>query len=411
MKGRIYTKSQLTILIIIGILIFSMILFLSYLLLFKTEKRLVRQSIESKQLNLGITSIKEFVNKCIEDTASKALELIGKQGGYIYKSETGFITDPNEMGADYIDYLGNKVSYGMKRPNSDVANLYFWRPPRYPWDKFPYTDNTYTTLELNKGYYGQNVLPDLLGSNHSILSQIEHYINNNLKFCLNFDYFENYRITYTNLTTSAIIGDNSLIINARIPIDISKITGEETTKMEKFSVPIKVRLKLIYNLAKTIVEGESNSLSFDSSKVIFDVMEISLVRNVFEKDYILSINDVKSNIYGKHFTFQSGIQNRYPMLHYIVEQNLPTLVLGDKITFDTASSLKIIRGGQIIFNQEVPYTAYDPDGDILSYSYNPELPYIIGPQDIPPFNNKFLLTIKVNDGLLEDYQDITFQTS
>ena len=410
MVNKIYAKSQLTLMIIIGIVIFTMLIFLSYLVLFKTEKKLSRQSTESQQTNIGIASIKEFINKCIEETASQAIDLIGKQGGFIYKSQGGFIPNPKELGKDYLQHE-YKVSYGLKRPSSDIGTLYFWQPSKYPWEEFPYLDSTYTTIDLNNGYYGQNSLPDLLESNTSILLQIERYIDNNASTCLNFKSFKTYSINYTSITTSVIIADNHIVAYARIPTIINKVTGEEITKLEEFSVPIKVRLKLIYNLARTIIDADSISLNFDSSQVNFDVMDIGLSRNIFNKDDILSITDPYSNVYGKPYTFQFGIQNRYPMLHYVIEQNLPTLILGDKITFNENSPLLIIRNEEAIFEQKPnPKTAYDPDEDTLIYSYNPSLPYTIGSQDIPPFSDEWHLTIKVSDGLLEDYQDLKFNT-
>ncbi len=408
---KIYTKSQLTIMIIIGIVIFAMLIFLFYLVLFKTEKKLGRQSTESQQTAIGIASIKEFVNKCIEETAFKALDFIGKQGSFIYKSQGGFIPDTKELGNDHILYSGYKVSYGLKRPSSDISQLYFWQPPSYPWPEFPYTDTTYTTIDLNNGYYGQNSLPDLSGSNISILSQLEHFINNNASTCLNFQSFKTYNINYTNVTSSVIIGDNHIVANAKIPIIINKVTGEEITKIEDFSVPLKIRLKLIYNLARTIIDTDSNSLNFDASQVNFDVMEVSLSRNLFKKDDVLSITDPASTLYGRPFTFQFSIQNRYPALHYIIEQALPTLREGDEITFSANSPLVIIRDGSQIFQQNTnPKSSYDPDEDSLSYSYNPSLPYTISSQDTPPFNNNWLLTVKVSDELLEDYQDFVFET-
>ncbi len=420
MVAKIYIKSQLTIIIIVGILIFAMTILLLYLVLSRTEKKLSSQSITSQHTTPEIASVREYVNKCLEDTSSRALEMMGKQGGNIYTSQGGRIPDPQQLGTDYLQFGSSKVMYGLKQPTGDITNIFFANPPQYPWIEFPYIDSSFTSIQLSSNY-GQNLLPQLNVTNTSMLAQLVYYLDHNTASCLNFrSAFKSYNITYTNVSSSVIIADNNLkgnlIINARIPIEINKVTGEQLTKMDSFSVPLKVRLALIYKLANTIIDKESSDLNFDAAQVTYDDMSVSVTRNVFNKDDIFTVTDSKSTLYGKQYSLQFSVQNRYPILHYIIEKNLPQLKEGDLITFNSSSPLIIIHDGETLFEQDpsknnpTTKSAYDPDNDQLNFSHNPALQYTIGAQDVPPFANEWSLRVQVSDGQLADYQDITFET-
>ncbi|MBI2546288.1 hypothetical protein HYV81_03850 [Candidatus Woesearchaeota archaeon] len=412
----LHNKSQLTIIIIVGILVFAMIIFLLYLILFKAEKKLEKEKIET--LDTGLETLREYTNKCIEDVSSKALELVGRQGA-IYASQGGLVADPIINGQDYVQFSNSKISYGLRRPVTDIGDLYFWQPPAYPWTEFPYKDADYESIDLEHGYYGTIQLPALLNSNDSVLRQIEHYINNNAASCLTFKEFRQYNVTLGNISTAGIISDNyvkgGIIINAKVPITVYKPTGEEITTMEDFSVPLRIRLRLVYDLARTIIEQESSSIVFSTQSVNYENMEVALTKHVFGNDAVVTITDPRSSLYARPYTFSFTVQNRYPALHAINEQTLPVLEEGDLISSNSSAALIVERDGESIFvSPPVSLNtrpAYDPDEDILNYSYNPPLPYTIGEADVPDYNDKWHLTVTVSDGLLSDYQDLEFQTA
>src|SRR3989344_6023092 len=114
-------KSQLTMLIILGVAIFLLISLALYLS--KTTINRKNEIERSQETNFELQPIKEYMQQCLDKASSDALNLIGQQGGYIYTSQGGNLVDFSESDEGIMFTKNNqyKVVYNVLPPRSDVG--------------------------------------------------------------------------------------------------------------------------------------------------------------------------------------------------------------------------------------------------------------------------------------------------
>ena len=192
-------KSQVTMLMIVGLVLFivvSLILYLSK----SAVKKQSQQNIKGiQETAIDTYSIKEFVAKCLDKLAKDAVVLLGRQGGYIYISQGGTLVDyqDTDEGLFFVNYNNLNVAYNVVPPALAIEpSLYSPFPysseiPEYPWRTLPYRTAT-SNAEVFEGFFGINHIPPLnsSGGPNSIQVQIESFIDNNIASCLDFNIFE-----------------------------------------------------------------------------------------------------------------------------------------------------------------------------------------------------------------------------
>lgn len=127
-------KSQITIFILLGIVIFIIFGFLIYVTSNLSESSLARQRERTKREFLTTTPIKYYITSCLDESAEKALRILGNQGGYIFNFQGGLV----DRSVPFVSYndSGNlyNVSYLIFRSNTtaDHFNAKISQPAIYP---------------------------------------------------------------------------------------------------------------------------------------------------------------------------------------------------------------------------------------------------------------------------------------
>ncbi|MBI2659309.1 hypothetical protein HYX05_04405, partial [Candidatus Woesearchaeota archaeon] len=147
-------KSQITMLMIIGLVLFiivSLVLYLSKSAVKKQSQQTIKRVQETA---VDTSSMKEFVSKCLDKLAKDALVLLGKQGGYIYTSQGGPLVDyqPTDEGLFFVKYNSLNVAYNILPPRFAVSP-YASEIPDYPWTTFPYRPAA-SNAEVFEGFFG-----------------------------------------------------------------------------------------------------------------------------------------------------------------------------------------------------------------------------------------------------------------
>ncbi len=423
-------KSQITVFILLGIVILMVLVFLFYIrsqTVSAVSKGNVKQTVDSILIN---TPVKVYVESCLDKATKDALVIAGLQGGKIYntqvKGAAAFMGPPTRAYAlNLIPYSGSNVSYAIFSTEKS--------PPDYPYEgSLDPNDLTRAfgssgLLDLcdNQGLNAWD-LPgaqysciqyDVLGSKNSIQEYLELYIANKTKECIDMETLTKnlgYNVEEGNITTRVLFGDDDVLVTADYDITIS-VDGESITKIERFSVNPRVRLKKIYELAYYLIEEETDNIFFninnneslsnlkrcpDKSRKNFDQpcllsnMSVEQIRDaclsnsncvVSKYSDIIRIQDNASLINGKPYVFQFGVKNRAPALDFIDESvdntqlyyhylentygMTPSELYKQGIPNTPPESYNIFVN-ENLYNMIVIYPyAIDPDGDDLTYHY------------------------------------------
>lgn len=387
-------KSQITMMIIVGLVLFMLVGIVLYISK-SAVKKTAQQGVKTAQdTALDTQPIKEFVSKCQDKLAKEAVTLIGKQGGYIYKSQGGDLIDypGSDQGIFFIMYDGNKVAYNINQPPIYSVAPFSSVPPDYPWISFPYT-NTHSNDQTFGGIFGLSSMPPLNNSQgpNSVQSQIESYIDNQMESCADLTPFTNegYEISVNKSKTIVTIASSDVRIKTLMPIRIIDKATSEQTYIDTFSTTVDVRLRDIYYFVKGITNSDVGKINFNlkdagNNKNSF---RISVLDNFFSKDDIVIIIDDKSQIAGKQFEYRFARKNRAPALYYISPDYL-------RLSEDTSITQSLLLGG-------LDLKAEDPDEDPLTFTITPPLPMT------PNHPQRINFNIGVSDGQLSDFQSIT----
>ncbi len=389
---KLNQKSQVTMLMIIGLVLFIVVSLVLYLSKVSIKKQ-SQQSIKITQTTaIEPQPIKEFVQKCLDKLAKDAVILLGKQGGYIYKSQGGTLIDylDTDEGVFFVKYNNHNVVYNIFPPKL-VVSSYSSEIPDYPWIIFPYTTLS-SNEEVFEGFFGISNTPplDSSGGPNSIQTQIEAFIDKNLVSCADFNIFQKQGIDVVmgSIKTSVVIGANDVSIKSKIPITITDTITNEFVEISDFSTNINVRLRNTYFFIKELIENDIKNIRFNitDTKNNKDSFNIKLIKDVLSNDDLIIITDGKSLIYAKPFEYIFARRNRAPALYYIKNT---TLEFPHNYQI---SQEDLLQGSEL--------KAEDPDEDSYTFTITPPVPKVL---NVPQINFK----VEVSDGKLSDYQVIT----
>jgi hypothetical protein len=389
-------KSQITLVMLIGLALFILVGFVFYLTKVSVQKPTSRNIREVQTAVLETQPLTDFINQCIEKVSKDSIILLASQGGAIYKSQGGTIVDTGQsrVGKSYVQVLGkNKVKYNIKKSFSVLAP-YSSDIPEYPWRIFPFKDDL-SSVSYN-GFFGTSKLLPLEKSSgpNSFQSQIESYIDFNLGSCLDFKAFENqgFEIESLDSSTEAIIGSTDVTIKTNMPISVKNSVTGEGLDIGKFSSNLDIRFRELYIFVNKLINKDIEDIQFDimdpdNNK---DGFFITVQNDIFNNDDLIIITDDKSNVLGEPIQYRFVRENRNPALYYI-QNDVVNLARGAKV--DEA----VLLGSWT-------KTAYDPDEDLLSYEVTALLP----DPSLPTILNKPYINFKVevSDGALTDEQNI-----
>lgn len=393
-----FLKSQVTMLIIVGLVLFIAISFVLYLSKSLVKKQSQQNIKNVQEIAIDAQPIKEFITKCLDKLAKDSVMLLGRQGGYIYSSQGGTLIDYSETdeGLFFVKHNNLNVAYNILPPKFE-SSPYSSDIPDYPWNTFPYkTENS--NEEVFEGFFGIDNMPPLnsSGGPNSIQTQIETFIDNNLLSCMDFSIFEKQGldIRINSTKTSVIVGSSDISVKSKIPITITNPTTKEFYQINDFSANINIRLRDIYFFTKKLIEDDIKNIRFNISDTNNnkDSLSIQPIKNIFSdearkiKADLIIVADEKSLIYGKPFEYVFARRNRAPVLYYIKQNNLEF------------PHLYTINRNDLLRDSELK--AKDPDEDSYTFTITPTPPKVL---NIPQLKFK----IEVSDGKLSDYQIIT----
>ncbi len=389
-------RAQVTVYIILGIIILFVAILLFYLR-GTTEKKIgIQELITAQKIPREVRPITNYITTQLDDATKKGLYLIGMQGGYIYQSQGGPISNPVEEGSDFIYYKDHKVSYNIYKKNNNLFNYYFYEPRYYPWYYYPY-HNFPKSGEKGSfgGFFGTSNLPPLNGSDViSIQSQLKEFITNYLQDNIDLTIFEKqgFEINDGEINVSVIIGENDVIAFLEYPLGIKKKVTNTITNVSYFYTNPQIRLKKVYNFTDFIINKDITDILFNinSSENNKDDINIEKIENAYNYDDIIIIRDNKSMLYAEPYTFRFARENRYPALRYLA---IP------KITFFGAQAVKDAK----ITESRINPKADDPDEDEIVFSYSPNLPYHVTQSDFDRGYVDLIVYAKEKDN--EDYKD------
>jgi len=374
-------RAQVTVYIIIGIII----LFLAILMLYlrgTTEGDMgMQELVIAQKIPREVRPITNYVTTQLDDATKKGLYLIGMQGGYIYQSQGGPISDPEEEGKDFVLYDKNNiydkhnVSYGIYKYKEIISNYFIPVPRYYPWALYPYlSKKTLGKKEVFAGFFGTNNLPSLNGSLPSIQAQLEYFITNYLEKNIDFSIFDTqgFEINDGEINVSVIIGENDVIAFLEYPLGIKKKVTNTITNVTYFYTNPQIRLKKVYNFTDFIINKDITHILFDinDSKNNRGGIGVNKTEDAYNYDDIITVYDNKSLLYTEPYEFRFARENRYPALRYN---------LFIKMTFRDIYAVMgaILKESDI---DPIPI-ADDPDEDVIVFTYDPPLPYTVKPSD------------------------------
>ena len=191
LKKRIKKKSQITVFIIVGLLI---LIFVGFLMLIVSH---IKTDITFKTKQ---TTIKGYIENCVEASASDGLYLIGRQGGYIKLPNNYYSTDYGNIAYGFVDE--------------------------------------------------RDVLRDI----NEIKREYEKYIKEQTLVCVNdFNSFKDkgYNVSYTEPKVNVIFASRTIV---DVKFNVKYKLGDTSSSVSLFKVILPVRFSRIYGLANKLVE-------------------------------------------------------------------------------------------------------------------------------------------------------------
>jgi len=394
-------KSQVTIFLIIGLVMIIIVVSLVLLSRYAAKKTSKQETLDIKESSFDVQPIKNFVVDCLSFTSKNGLKTLGKQGGYLFKSQGGTLIDyqNSDEGLFFVEYEDSKVVYNIMKSRFSVGK-YVSSVPDYPWRTFPYVGDGMAEKEfLAKSAFGTNNLPPINKSfgQNSMQAQLETYVPKNIDQCLDFFIFEEqgFQITKGDKSVAVDINDNDVVFRMKYNMVVDNLVSGEKTELGEFFVRQQIRLGKIRFFVNRLIESDIGDIEFNISQGNnADSMFVSIRRDVYNNDDVIIITDEESKIDGFPLKYVFARKNRNPALSYLFPIEITLDALDDE------GNLAEITRETLIGNQKLE--AFDPDEDLInedSFSIDPEVPKELSSTDLD-------FKVKVTDGSLEDYQTI-----
>ncbi len=232
-------RAQITIFMIVGLFIIIGGVVFFYSVKKVPDKIEPEIKIIEEQAPVEFDPIKKYADDCVTSAGVEGLKIIGNQGGYIS------FTDKN-LNSESFNIVQNPTESDAVsfEKNSELKIPYWWY------------------LKSANSCRGEcrfaSKRPELRQAENSIEKQLERYISQKFKECLNgFEPFvkEGFKITEPEKArTDVVIGTEDISILVEYPLDIEK--QELKSKLSQFLVRVPVNLNKIYELGTKITDFE-----------------------------------------------------------------------------------------------------------------------------------------------------------
>src|SRR3989338_3827811 len=352
-------KGQVTIYIIIGIVILAVIV-----AVFAFRSQLLASTFNRQQQNLNllpieIRPVKENINSGVYETAKQGIILVGQQGGYynIPKDElprsiiNPFSNSLEILRGDEVAYWYYTTSNGIEKitiPSKEdiekeiqyyindnlqdcLENLTNFEDKGYEINEDGIVESKVTIgpenvdvdvkydVEVAYWYYttSNGIEKITIPSKEDIEKEIQYYINDNLQDCLeNLTNFEDngYEINEDGIVESKVtIGPENVDVDVKYDVEVNY--KGVSRKLDEHFAKIDVRLGMIYDAARDIVDEELKNSFFENKTLnyltIYD-----------EIPYYGQSLDCSPKVWFKE-DVDNNIKNdiKYPMLTSLTDNN------------------------------------------------------------------------------------------
>ncbi len=324
-------KAQITIILIIVMILLLIFGIMSYLQSSTTEKMGQKTIQEQRTVLSSAQPLQEYLSQCLGIWALRGLELLGQQGGVIFKSQEGLTDDTsstnvfkaNNEGQTYLRYGAEegKVVYGMKRltDKENLAQLnpfVAFQPPEYPYLDFPYRG----TLKDDQGIFSVNNL-QLLNATppaNSLRENLQRFATAKTISCADFAPFElqqwEMNASPEKAFTEMILTENNIRFFINYPITMTNTKTNAQINIDNVTVEYPFKLLPFFNFINNVADQESTNISFSPRRVQQGNYNVIVKENIFERDDVLVFTDMSSLILDKPYQFYVPRQNRPPAL-------------------------------------------------------------------------------------------------
>jgi hypothetical protein len=165
-------------------------------------------------------------------------------------------------------------------------------------------------IDMEIAYYlykNQNYMP----SKETMEIELASYINSELQFCLNEFYdLNDFTIEGGEVSSIVKIEDDKVLLKMNYPLSITK--GEKTYTLDEFESSYKVRLGVVYNVAKQIIDDQIKNTEIICIGCLYDlgVKNDVFIKSVdYQGDMIYTITDENSKVNDKALVF--NFVNKY----------------------------------------------------------------------------------------------------
>lgn len=391
-------RAQVTVFIIIGLLILGAIGLVFYYKARADAIPKVEAEPFLEEVPVEFQPLQKFVADCVQDTAVKGLEAIGRYGGYAEPPDYGIVS----IAAEPTEYPSTALNFGGEW---DIA--YWW-----------YLDSQ-NNCERNcffnskKPPLSRNDATRFMPRESSIEIQLDNYVNANLRSCLGgFSTFKKQGLDIIELglpKTTTTIAESDVRIAVSYPLEAS--IGDRESRLKTFYQTIPVNFKKIYSMAEEIVNKEMSEKYLETH-----VLNLISVYSDIDSEALPPMDDsvtgfgavafwteynterrlqemLMPNIQGLHVPGSSNyrvwnLPNSLTSSLYNTQMNVP--VQGDRslavkfeylnwpIYFDTGSEGGIIQGEFVGITAPVPLgirrynTVYDLSVPVAVEIYDPD---------------------------------------
>lgn len=411
----------------------------------ETEGETLVRSAQLEQARLQ--PIQKYVTDCLELSLQEGLDLLGTQGGVIYKSQGGIIPDyVNESyGKKYTVYGNKKIKMGIttdQLPVSIPNYPFYFSGDNYPRMYFPFENASgkKTDYPYYGGHFGWidlNFINRSVNTPPNIQEQLEVYVENQTIKCTDWEIFPGLIFIEEKPNATLILADQDLTLTLSWPIIIKDEATGATGRINNFIVNNPVRLRKFFLDINSILEHEVNNISFDITKNkpqnIDDSIEISVINDIdeFNTDIIV-FQDKEVIIMDQPYKFYIARMNRQPALFYIEDDwnNTNYRLCGEVSYFDSVPGVDMIdlvansRACKSCSNleEENSYTfgkktikvySIDPDEDKIEFFIVPnknteEIDKVYTKDNVGDVVSSIF--IYVSDSILADKQELYFKT-
>ncbi len=358
----------LVLIIVVGLLIL-------FFFLFSVRNKFINKP--DKAVEDKAVAVRTFVEECLYKSALNGLNLIGRQGGVIYKSQGGLTSDYFRNGNYSIHYnnydvlfsiLAGGVAYGRSCSPKDIGK------PRYKFDacpsiSFPFkglrdpeisfkeTDSDVPPID-NIRLFNRLVLPglypkegvyvdkemqetnELAGARNKIFNSFAHFIKINISGCLNYSKLKkrDYLVMESgNISVEPVFAEDFTQVNLNMPLTVKNLATGHIIHLNKFTARVPVRFGKIYKYVRDILYREAKDFNFNLTNVTkkeYDGIIMRLEKDYYKKIDIVNFTDKKS-VYPTHdgvryYTFTGAIPNSAPAISYFFSNISDAFVPGLK---------------------------------------------------------------------------------